>query len=184
MFDLIKYSSIYCKMDCEMPMDGYEVFRKWISEHTRLCIDHYITIPPLAPDFTLKSGCYNNVFQIRGVLRQYITRAVVGGKCMTANIKMYHVKKKITYVDACSLYPSAVYYMDAFLEGLPNALTNLSYESLKQQDGYCISIKTIRLHKHSNFPLPSKIDEDGVRNFTHDMDSQIKFTDKTGLEDL
>ena len=25
MFDLIKYSSIYCKMDCKVLMDGYEV---------------------------------------------------------------------------------------------------------------------------------------------------------------
>ena len=27
MFDLIKYSSIYCKMDCQVLMNGYEVFR-------------------------------------------------------------------------------------------------------------------------------------------------------------
>ena len=27
MFDLIKYSSIYCKMDCKVLMEGYEVFR-------------------------------------------------------------------------------------------------------------------------------------------------------------
>ena len=26
MFGLIKYSSIYCKMDCKVLMDGYEVF--------------------------------------------------------------------------------------------------------------------------------------------------------------
>ena len=34
MFDLIKYSSICCKMDCKVLMDGYEVFRFWILEHT------------------------------------------------------------------------------------------------------------------------------------------------------
>ena len=27
MFDLIKYSSTYCKMECKVLMDGYEVFR-------------------------------------------------------------------------------------------------------------------------------------------------------------
>ena len=27
MLDLIKHSSIYCKMDCKVLMDGYEVFR-------------------------------------------------------------------------------------------------------------------------------------------------------------
>ena len=36
MFDLIKYISIYCKMDCEVLMDGYEVFRRWMLEHATL----------------------------------------------------------------------------------------------------------------------------------------------------
>ena len=34
MFGLIKYSSIYCKMDCKVFMAGYEVFRGWMLEHT------------------------------------------------------------------------------------------------------------------------------------------------------
>ena len=34
MFDLIKYSSIYCKMDCKVLMDGYCVFRDWMLVHT------------------------------------------------------------------------------------------------------------------------------------------------------
>ena len=64
-------------------------------EHTGLYIDHYITIQSLASDFMLKSGCYNNVFQTSGVLQQYITRAVVGGRCMPADDKVYHVRKNI-----------------------------------------------------------------------------------------
>ena len=129
MFDLIKHSSIYCKMDCKVLMDGYEVSRSWMVEHTGLYIDHYITIQSLTSGFMLKTGCYDNVFQISGVLQQYITRIVVGGRCMTANNKMHHFKKKVTYFDACSLYPSPMYYMDGFLEGLPKELNNISYES-------------------------------------------------------
>ena len=79
----------------------------------------------------LKSGCCNNVFQISGVLQQYVTRSVVGGRCVTANNKMYHVKKKITYFDACSLYPSAMFYMGGFLEGLPKVLKDISYDFLR-----------------------------------------------------
>ena len=95
-------------------MDGYEVFRSWMLEHTELDIDHYIIIQPLSSGFMLKSGCYNNLFQIGGVLRQYITRAVVGGRCMTSDNKMHHAKKKIADFDACSLYPSAMYQMGGF----------------------------------------------------------------------
>ena len=67
-----------------------------------------MTVQSLASDFMLTSGCHNNVFQISGVLQQYVTRASVGGRCMTANNNMCHVKPKITDVDACSLYTPAM----------------------------------------------------------------------------
>ena len=51
---LIKYSSIYCKMDCKVLMDGYEVFRQWMSEHTELDVDNYIPIQSMASSFMLK----------------------------------------------------------------------------------------------------------------------------------
>ena len=70
------------------------LFRSWMLEHTGLDIDHYTTIQSLASDFMLKSGCYNNVFQISGVLQQYKTRAVVGGICMTATNEMYHLTRE------------------------------------------------------------------------------------------
>ena len=41
MFGSIKYSSVYCKMDCKVLMGGYEVFRSWMLEHTGLDIDHF-----------------------------------------------------------------------------------------------------------------------------------------------
>ena len=92
--------------------------------------------------------------------------------------------KKIADFDACSLYPSAMYFMDGFLQGLPQILKDLSYEFLKTQAGYFIRIKVIRLNKHLDFPLTSKINEDGVRDFTNHMDNEITYIDKVGLEDL
>ena len=121
-------------MDCELLMDGYEVLRPWILEHTELDIDRYITIQSLASDVMLNSGCYNDVFQISGVLQQYITRCVAGGRCMTANNKMYRVKKKVADLDACSLYSSAMHFIEVLLEGLPKVLNNIPYDVLKEQD--------------------------------------------------
>ena len=42
MYHLIKYSSIYCKMDCTVVMDGYEVFMRWMLEHTELYVDNVL----------------------------------------------------------------------------------------------------------------------------------------------
>ena len=133
MFDLIKYSSNYCKLDCKVLMDGYEVFRGWMLEHTGLDVDNFITIQPMASTFMLKYGCYGNVYQISGVLQQFISRCVVGGRVMTNPNKQYHAKRKIADIDACSLCPSAMYYMDGFLEDQPKILNDKSYEFLKRK---------------------------------------------------
>ena len=96
MFDLIKYSSSYCKMDCKVLMDGYEVFRQWMLEHTDVDVDNFITIQSMASSFMLKPGCYDNVYQIPGVIQQFITKCVVGGRVMTNSNKQYHVNKMQT----------------------------------------------------------------------------------------
>ena len=87
MLDLTKYSSIYCKMDCKVLMDGYEVLRGWMLEHTQLDVDNFITLQSMASSFMLKSGCYGNVYQVSGVIQQCISKCVVGGRVMTNSKK-------------------------------------------------------------------------------------------------
>ena len=131
-----------------MFMDGYEVVRSWMIEHTGFDVYMFLTTQSMASTFMLTSGCYQHVYQISGALQQCITKCVVGGRVATASNKQYHVKQKITYVDACSLYPSAMYKMDGALEGKPQILHNTSYEFLQQQYGYFIRIETVQLNKH------------------------------------
>ena len=185
MFDLIKYSSIYCKMCCEVLMDGYEVFRQWMLEHTESDVYNYITFQSMASSFMLRSGCYDNVYQISGAIQQFITKWVAGGRVMTNPNKQYHVKKKPADFDACSLYPSAMYVKEGFLKGLPDVLNDKSYECLKQQDGYFVRVKIIKLHMHLDFPLSSKLNEEsGVREIINEMGNGIIYIDKVGLEEL
>ena len=68
------------------------------------------------------------MFQISGVLQQFISRCVVGGRVMRNSSNMYHAKQDIADFDACSLYPSAMYFMDGFLKGLPQVLNDPSYD--------------------------------------------------------
>ena len=71
-----------------------------------------------------------------GVLQQFITKCVAGGRVMCNSNKMYHVKRKVAGFYACSLYPSAMYYMGGFLEDKPNILNYKSYDFLNKQDVY------------------------------------------------
>ena len=61
-------------------------------EYTKLDIDDYITLQSLSNDYKLKTGCYDNVAMFSGVVQHYISRCIVGGRCMTNSNKMYHVK--------------------------------------------------------------------------------------------
>ena len=184
MFDLIKHSSIHCKLDCKVLMHGYAVFTRRMLEHTELYVYIVITIQSMAPSFMLKSCCYDNVYQVSGVIQQFITKCVVGGRVMTNSNKQYHVKKKIADFDACNLYPSAMYFIQGFLKGLPKVFSDTSYEFLKQ-DVYFVRIKTIKLNRHLDFPLSSKLNEEsGVREFINEMDNGITYIDEVGLEEL
>ena len=42
-FDIIKYSSKYCEIDCSVLKQGYEKISEWMLEYTELDIDDYIT---------------------------------------------------------------------------------------------------------------------------------------------
>ena len=101
---------------------------------------------------------------------------------MANSNKRYHVKKKIAGFDASALYPSAMHFMDGFLEDKPKVINDRSYEFLKQQDVYYIRIRTIKLNKHLDFPLTSEIHENGVRYFINDIENCIIYVDKVGLE--
>ena len=56
----------------------------------------------IASKFKLKTGCYDGVVQLSGVVQQFIANCVVGGRCMTNSNKRWHVKKPIADFYACS----------------------------------------------------------------------------------
>ena len=76
-----------------------------------------------------------------------------------------------------------MHFMDGLLEHKPKVLYDKSYEFLKQQDGYFVRIKIIKLNKHLAFPLTPKLKGDsGVRDFINGTENGIIYTDKVGLE--
>ena len=74
-----------------------------------------------------------------------------------------------------------MYFIEGFLKGLHNVLSDTSYEFLKQQNGYVVRVKIIKLNKHLDFPLTSKLNEEsGVREFINEMENGIIYIDKVG----
>lgn len=184
MVDIVKYSSIYCKMDCEVLDKGYNTFQKWIKEVCGLDIDDFVSLPSLANAYLLKEGVYDNVYSVSCVVREFIQQAMVGGRTMCSENKKHHTKVSVDDFDAVSLYPSAMKRLGGYLVGKPKLLDTTDYNIIKEYDGYFVEVLIMKVNKHYKFPLMSIIDENSVRVFTNEMEGQKIVVDKTTLEDL
>jgi len=188
-FDIMGYARIYCRRDCEVLMLGYECWRKDMLEVTGIDIDTTVSVPQLAHKYFMKEGCYENVYEMSGLVREFHQRCVIGGKCMTRDNKPYSINKKflkgdgIANIDQNSQYPNAFYQMLGLLMGKPKVLKQLNKKFLDTVDGYFIKIKILKVGKTRHFPsLMRKIN--GINCYTNEMENQIMYMDKVGLEDL
>lgn len=188
--DIITYSKKYCELDVIVLKQGYEVFKSWMNEHFKINCDECLTIASLANKYLVNTGCYNDVFELGGVPQSFIQGCVVGGRTMTNNNEMQtfnlenYSNKKMQDFDAVSLYPSAMKRMKGFLKGKPKVLKTLTYDFLKQQDGYFVEIKIKSVGINRDFSLMSYKTEEGIRMFSNDMINKIIKVDKCTLEDL
>jgi hypothetical protein len=183
-YDIIKYSSLYCEIDCKILYEGYFTFRKWIKDTFKLDIDYILTGASLAHQYFIKEGCYEGVNELGGVPQFFIQGCVVGGRVMCADNKKITLNDVINDFDAVSLYPSAMFRMDGFLKGVPKVIENHDYNWIKTQDGYFVDIVINSVGIKRKFPLMSYKNENGVRVFTNDMVGRTIRVDKYTLEDI
>ncbi len=182
--DIVKYSSEYCKMDCEVLKAGYEKFKEWIFEITTLDINNYVSMPSLADAYMQQQGVYDGVYKLCGNVREFIQRCMVGGRTMTKQNIKQKVYDALQDVDATSLYPSAMNRLEGYLLGKPKIIENLDLKWIMKQDGYFIECKIKKVGKKYNFPLMSKKTTSGIREFTNEMEGSVLYLDKISLEDL
>lgn len=183
-YDCLEYSANYCLKDCEILAKGYNVFRSMVIDSVSLNIDNILTIPSLSHEYFIKNNCYEDVYEIGGTPQRFIQKSVVGGRCMTNSNLMIVCYEILNDFDAVSLYPSAMSMM-GFLKGKPRALTKhqLTYDFLKEKDGYFVEILITKIGIKRAFPLLSFVDDNGVRLWNNDMIGKKMYINKTSLED-
>ena len=192
-FNIIKYSRIYCELDCSVLKAGYEKFQEWILNLCKINIDDVISVASLSHKYLISQGCYDDVLELSGVPREFIQKCVIGGRTMCNSNKKWRIKDcEIADYDAVSLYPSAMKRIEGFLKGKPKILNNHelinydNYESsyLFRQSGYFVKCRVLKVNKKLCFPLVSKVNDKGIRNFRNDLENEIIYLDKVGLEDF
>ena len=159
-FDMIKYSEFYCEQDVNVLRLSFNQFCESFKNEFGVNPFDYVSISSLANEVFKQRVYYpnGNLYEVGGIVRQFMSKAVQGGRCMCAYNKKWNVKGPISDYDAVSLYPSAMRRLWT-VEGIPqvltykgNSLTNIPDE-LKQYSAYVIEIKITNVGKCYPFPL-------------------------------
>jgi hypothetical protein len=179
--DMWRFYDKYCLNDCKVLSKVFHEFRKLFLE---LGIEpqKYLTSASLADNYYYDQGALDEVYQLTGIPQYFCQKAVVGGRCMTAWNKSYHVTKKTEDFDACSLYPSAMKWIPTGrAEIIPSTC---SEKALKDYKYYIVEVKILKIPKRRPFPILSYVNSDGSRCFSNDMVGMTIITDSVTLEDF
>lgn len=202
-FDMMAYAEFYCKQDVNILRLGFNAFRDGFIKDFDLDPYDFLTISSLANEVFNKRVYYNNdLYQLGGNVRMFVSQAIRGGRCMTAYNKKWHIQEPLNDFDAVSLYPSAMarlYTVKGRPKVIPEWVINGSsykgsvnkgsdnsyvYEWLKDKSAYVVEIRITAVRKHYPFPLlVTKVNGKNINddNLSEPMNTVV---DNITLEDL
>jgi hypothetical protein len=183
-FDPLSYYLEYLRLDCLTLKKGLEKFNTLILEITGdLSIYHCLTISSLTDKYMIKNGAYDGVYSVKGNLREYISRAVYGGRlCVNDKYKKKVIEGKISDYDGVSLYPSAINRLCREI-GLPTG--QALRISNKNRVDYQYAILTIKINKVNKIQQIPFIAHkgDGVINYLNEPPPETIIIDIITLQD-
>ena len=198
-FDMYKYSIFYCEQDVRILRLSFEKLADGFMKEFNVNVKTLLTTPTLANEF-FKQNVYlpnGNLYEVGGHVREFLAKAVYGGRCMCAYNKKWHINKPIYDYDAVSLYPSAMNRLWT-VEGKPEVLNVpnqeqiyssipdylIQYNTLNGIGAYVIQIEILKANKHYAFPLIVQKTKEGNLNDDKINEPIKMFVDNILLEDL
>lgn len=174
--DMMQYALEYCRQDVSVLAHSWQKFRHMCREALGgldiNCHDSshnpYVSINQTANQYLKEQGAFEKCCWMTGVVRDFLQNCVSGGKCMLANNEKQRVQDSVDDFDACSLYPSAMYFMGGFLQGSPKEIpTHTRVEDLSKWDGYFLRIRILSFGGiRRRFPILSYRNSDGGRVYS------------------
>lgn len=197
-FDPISYYMYYIKYDTYILMKGMEKFeqvinditnglnKKYKTDHT-FDIHNYLTIASLTHDIMCAFGCYDEVYQICGNLRDFCAKSAHGGRVQVNDkYKGVVIEGKISNLDAKSLYPSAIKRL-CRERGLPKGkckrIDSYDKKVLDQYDCYIVKIQINDIRKKQQLPMVRNV-VSGKNEYLNDINKNIiRVVDMITLQD-
>ena len=189
-FNAVEYYKYYLRNDIMVLSKGIEKFSKIIDEITENKIDmfNYLTISSLSNDMMGMLGSFDGLYGVKGNLRDYITKAITGGR-VQAN-KQYVkkvIKKKIADYDGVSQYPAAIDRACNEI-GLPKGqakrINKYTKEELDKFTYYIVDVEITKINKKQQLPMVSYKNEEGILQYTNFINNKLCATiDSVTLQD-
>jgi len=198
-FDPIEYYKYYLKYDTYILMKGLEKFeqiindivselnKKYNTNHNINLFD-YLTISSLTHAIMGAFGCYDDVYEMCGNLRQFCGNFVTGGRVqVNEEYNKKVIKQKIADYDGVSLYPSAIKRL-CEERGLPKGkakpIQTYNKKELDKYDYYMVKIIITKINKYQQLPMVSYKNKDGILQYVNEIKEPIiTYTDMITLND-
>jgi hypothetical protein len=185
MWDMEKYAQIYCERDVVVLSRGWSQFCKDTLEHCQEDPNFYPTIASLANGYLTTQGCYDGVYEVSGIVREFIVKCNVGGRVMTRDNQkvLYDSGTSLDDFDATSLYPAA---MES--QGYPKGPPKVWDESVDlwgdSVTAFFVRIKVLEVGKMYPFPITCLRTKDKGNLWTNDLEGKELFVDSCTLWQL
>lgn len=190
-FNHMKYYKYYLEYDCRVLCEGLKVYRNTINKITGLNLNNYLTISSLTNSYVAKNGCFDGVYEVSKNVRDYLSKAVYGGRvaCLESE-KLKKIDKIINDYDACSLYPSAISRLCREY-GLPMGeakqitLDMKDIKILNINTYYVVTINIKKINKKQQIPFIAMRKQNGILDYVNEVPKEGYkcVVDKITLED-
>ena len=174
-FNPIEYYKYYLRYDCLVLCEGLKKYAENINAITGNKLDffNYLTISSLTNDYMGLMGSFDGLYKVAGNLREFISKAVTGGRvqCLERTKKKV-INKKIADYDGVSLYPSAIHRLcnDTGLpKGKAKRIQSKDKKVLdKNSSYYIVQIRINKINKYQQLPFVSYKDDKGILRYTNE----------------
>ena len=169
-FNPTEYYNHYLKYDCLTLKYGFEKFSNILYENVGLHTKDYLTISSISDAYFRKNGAYKGVYENKGNLREFISRAIYGGR-VNYNEKFLNkkVEGKIADYDGVSLYPSSINRL-CREKGLPKgpAKNLINLNEWEQYDYSIMEVKILEVNKNQQIPFIAYKQENGNLDYLNE----------------
>jgi len=183
-FNPLDYYVEYLRLDCLTLKKGLQKYNENIKEITgNLSIYDSLTISSLTDKYMKLNGAHDGIFEVCGNLREYIGKAIYGGRVsVNEKYKMKVVEGKISDYDGVSLYPSAINRLCREI-GLPTGegkrLNGKDWKSFKYS---ILTVQIKSVNKKQQIPFLAH-KGDGVIDYLNEAPKEPIIIDSITLED-